>query len=86
MGLNSIFMQIPPFLSLCKYGFWVNTLYFDDVLACASRKTILREHFKQHLCNAIFDIIGALQSSQPSPHTSLISKQTMISECSFQPC
>ena len=21
-GLNSIFMQIPPFLSLCKYGFW----------------------------------------------------------------
>ena len=21
-GLNSIFMQIPPFVSLCKYGFW----------------------------------------------------------------
>ena len=22
VGLNSIFMQIPPFVSLCKYGFW----------------------------------------------------------------
>ena len=21
-GLNSIFMQIPPFVSLCKYGIW----------------------------------------------------------------
>ena len=23
-GLNSIFMQIPPFVSLCKYGFCIN--------------------------------------------------------------
>ena len=28
--LNSIFMQIPPFVSLCKYGFWSHerTLYW----------------------------------------------------------
>ena len=25
-GLNSIFMQIPPFVSLCKYGFWSHAL------------------------------------------------------------
>ena len=23
-GLNSIFMQITPFVSLCKYGFWLH--------------------------------------------------------------
>ena len=55
-GLNSIFAQIPPFVSLCKYGFWSHERthsLFPSVVALSSfffSNTCFNFHVKMTRC------------------------------------